>query len=251
MKKALVLASVASCLALTSIASAQWSDNFDSYPSNANINGLGGWQGWGGVAAQSPNTSTAQALSAPNSILVTGNGDTGGPGYSDNVHQYSGYTSGQWRYIANVFIPANYTGNEYFILMNTYADPTGPFNWSVELLMNGTTGQISDDYQTGVGGTIRTGAPVSFVRGAWSQIQVDFDLTADTVSQYYNGTLVASGPWRTTSTSALNLAAVDLYSGSGNGIYFDNLSLTQIPEPGTLSLLALGAVAALRRRRAK
>ena len=157
MRRASVLTCAAAVLGMSVVANAQWSDNFDSYPSNVSINGLGGWQGWGNVPANSPNTSTAQALSAPNSILVTGNASSS-TNYSDNVHKYTGYSSGQWRYTANVFIPTNYTGDEYFILMNQYADPAGPFNWSIEMVMSGTTNQISDDYQTGAAGTLAIGA---------------------------------------------------------------------------------------------
>src|SRR5436305_11843880 len=117
-----VLCGIAALGACSSAALAQWSDNFDSYPSNVNINGLGGWQGWDNSPAQAPITSNAIASSAPNSILVSGLAT--GTTYSDNVHQYSGYTTGQWRYSADLFIPANATGDAYFILLNKYADGT-------------------------------------------------------------------------------------------------------------------------------
>ena len=40
------------------------------------------------------------------------------------------------------------------------------------------------------------------------------------------------------------------YSNNRNGGYIDNIMLTLVPEPGTFSLLALGSLIALRRRRA-
>jgi hypothetical protein len=242
------LAAVA-VFALPQFANAQWSDNFDSYPSDDFFDGLGGWECWDNVLARAPNTSTAQFLSAPNSVLVFG--DVEALRHTDAVRQFSGYNSGQWRCTANLFIPTNYSGNEYFILLNQYTPGGEPKNWSIELLLNGDDDAISDDYQTGHFGVpiVRTGSAVPLTRGVWSQIRVDFDLTADTVTEYYNGTEIATGPWRTYQDSILNLAALDLYSESGDGIYFDNLSLTQIPEPAAAMLVALAVPLLLRRRK--
>src|SRR2546426_5771422 len=142
-RRAMALSFAAAVLGFTSVSYAQWSDNFDSYPSNVNIDGLGGWQGWDNSHNQAPITSNARSLSSPNSVLVSGLATT--TSYSDNVHKYSGYTSGLWRYTANLFVPLNATGDAYFILLNKYND-FGPYDWSVELQLNATTGLITDDF---------------------------------------------------------------------------------------------------------
>ncbi len=69
-----------------------WTDNFDSYATGSQLIGQGGWEGWDNNPAAGALTSSAQALSAPNSAAILG--------ATDLVHQYSGYTSGQWVYTA-------------------------------------------------------------------------------------------------------------------------------------------------------
>ena len=91
-----------------------WSDNFDSYATGSQLHGQGGWKGWDNNPAAGALTSSAQARSAPNSAAIVG--------ASDLVHEYSGYTSGQWVYTAWQYVPTNFTGQSYFILLNTYND---------------------------------------------------------------------------------------------------------------------------------
>ncbi len=210
---------------------AQWSDNFDSYPTGASTQGLGGWKGWDNSAAAAGPTSGAQALSAPNSMNVSGPVDA--------VHEYSGVNAGAWTYTAHQYIPTAFNGSSFFILLNKYAD-LGPYDWSVELQFVGATNTILDDF--------RPENPVNFVRGQWAEIRVEFDLTANTVSHFYNNQLISSGTWTTGGGSTLNLAAVDLYANNTSSIYYDNMSL--VPAPASAALLGLGGLIAGRRRRA-
>ena len=66
-------------------------------------------------------TSGAQSESSPNSAAILG--------ASDLVHEYGGYTSGQWVYTAWQYLPANFAGQSYFILLNTYNDAGSGLNW--------------------------------------------------------------------------------------------------------------------------
>jgi hypothetical protein len=233
-------APVAILAALPAVASAQWSDNFDSYVPGS-INGQGGWQGWQGLASAAGNVVTSPALSAPHSQQITV-GD-------DSVRKYTGVTSGAWTYSTNIFIPSGTTGETYFILLNQYADPSGPFNWSIELLFNLTTNVVYDDLAS-VGLPSPGSASIPLVRDAWVPVRVDFDLTADTFTSYYNNTAVMSGAWkRGSATATATLAAVDLFHNTGTGsVYYDNFNL--VPAPASLALLAMGGVIAGRRRRA-
>ncbi len=207
----------------------QWSDNFDAY-SPGSINGQGGWKGWDGVPSAAGIVTSAISRSAPNSQQINS--------AADSVHLYSGVSSGVWTYTAYQYIPASFTGSTYFILLNTYND-TGPYDWSVELQFLGGTGQVVDD--------LRASNPVSFVRDAWAEIRIDIDLSANTVSQYYNGSLIASGTWTTGTPSVMNLAAVDLFGGTGTDVYYDDMRL--IPAPASAALMGLAGLLSARRRR--
>lgn len=220
----------AALLAMSTVVSAQpWFENFDSYATGSQMHGQGGWSGWDNVPGAGALTSSAQALSAPNSV------DINGP--SDLVHQYSGANSGVWTYTAHMFIPDNFTGTTYFILTNTY-NHGGPYDWSVQLQFPSATPLILDD--------LRTEGAVSYVRNQWAEIRVVADLTNDVCDTYYNGTLLSTGTWTTGSASALNIGGVDLFANGSSSVYYDDLSL--VPEPASLSLLALGGLALLRRR---
>jgi len=217
----------AATFVLSGTAIAAWSDNFDSYASGSNLNGQGGWFGWDGVATCGDVVSSV-ALSSPNSAMID-NGD-------DTVHSYTGVNAGAWTYTAWMFIPDDFTGKTYFILLNTYNNG-GPYSWSVQLTFDAATGKVTDD--------IGSSNSLPFIKGAWTEIKVDFNLTTDTKKIYYGGNLLGASGWK--NDGVLALAAVDLYS-EGSPVYYDDLSL--VPEPGTLAALALGlGTLVLRRRR--
>src|SRR4030067_3611190 len=88
------------------------------------MHGQGGWKGWDNSPAAGALTSDDQARSVPNSVAILG--------ASDLTHPYAGYTSGAWTYTAWQYIPTDFTGTSYFILLNTYNDG-GPYNWSTEV----------------------------------------------------------------------------------------------------------------------
>jgi hypothetical protein len=107
-------------LTLPGTASADWSDNFDSYILGSGLHGQGGWHGWDGSAAADAYVSNLYAYSLPHSASVAG--------ASDIVHEYDGYTTGCWSYSAWQYVPTGFSGISYFILLNTYGN--GPYNRS-------------------------------------------------------------------------------------------------------------------------
>jgi hypothetical protein len=132
------------------------------------------------------------------------------------VHEYAGISAGEWVFTAWQYVPAAFSGTSYFILLNTYADG-GPYDWSVQLRFDGAAGTVTDDF--------RTGDAVSLVRNSWAQIRIEFDLSANTVSQFYNGTRIATGAWTTGPDSLREFAAVDLFANGSGLVYYDDMSL--------------------------
>jgi MYXO-CTERM domain-containing protein len=227
----ILLAAVAG-LALASAAQGQWSDNFDSYAPGS-IDGIGGWHGWDGVPAAAGTVTTDQFRSGPNSQSIVG--------VNDSVRNYTGVTSGAWSYTAWQFIPQDFTGVTDFILNSQYNNG-GPYQWAVQLGFDAATGLVTDDNG-------RASNTVSFLRGTWAEVRVDFDLTANTIAEYYNGSLVASGTWNSVSYPALAFEGVDLFASTGSVVYYDDMSLTQVPAPAGAAILGLGGLLVTRRRR--
>lgn len=76
-----------------------WSENFDSYADGSSMHGQGGWKGWDNDPSWTAYVTSAQARSSPQSVNIAGD--------SDLVHEYSGYTSGDFIYTAYVYIPSD------------------------------------------------------------------------------------------------------------------------------------------------
>lgn len=213
-------------------ASADWSDNFDSYPTGS-VAGQGGWQGWTGNAAVAGTVSTTFASSGPNSLqLVAGN---------DTVQPFTGVNSGSWTLSFQQYLPSSSSGSSWTILMNQYPNN---LNWSVQVLADLSAGLI------GVfdGAGTQQGVTLSLVRDQWVNMRFDINLSANSVTSYYNNTLFGTMPWQ--SGGINQLQGLDLYPDEGAGtaqvgaIYYDNFQLTAVPEPSSLALLLIGGVAA-------
>lgn len=219
-------------------AGAAFMSQFDSLPAGADANGANGWQGWNNVAADAGVISSDFAYEGPNSLLITG--------YTDAVQTFTGATSGQWSLSTKQYIPSGQKGLQYIMILNTYADNAmnNAGMWSTQLKFNLNSGKITDDFRSG-------GPPINIAFDQWADLRVDIDLDANTVSHFYNNTLVSTGSWTRSGASALAIAAVDLYSADNNRAYYDNLSLVQVPAPTTPGAMAIAfaAIAIPTRRR--
>ncbi len=191
-----------------------WSDDFDSYATGSQMHGQGGWKGWDNNIAGGALTSSAQARSAPNSVAILG--------ASDLVHEYSGYTSGFWTYTAWQYVPSGYTGQSYFILLNTYADG-GPYNWSTQVMFDAATAQVVN-----TGTTVGT---LPLITDQWVELRVEIDLVNNKQEFYYNNSLLYSGTWteEVSGAGASNIAAVDLFANGASVVYYDDISLVERP----------------------
>jgi hypothetical protein len=168
---------------------------------------------------------------------------------TDLVHQYFGYNTGHWTYTAWQYIPTGYTGDTYFILLNTYAQPS-TFNWSVQIGFDSATG----NYHCDCGMHPPVEGP--FIYDQWVEIRAEIYLDHDWVQVYYDGELIdnplvadhpilgggyiwTKGVFGTDPAGQLNIAAVDLYGnvagGDGNA-YYDDMTL----EPGSGTVPSMG-----------
>lgn len=224
---------VCSALALLvtcSAASAQWSEDFDSYANGTILDGVGGWKGWDGNSAAAGTVSDNQAFSAPNSIRVSGT--------SDAIHPFSGYTSGVWTFTCQQYIPDNLDSLTYFILNDVYNDG-GPYDWAVEMHMDPSTGLVTEAIHN-------DGSSTPIVYNQWVEISTLIDLDNNYMETYYNGAMLASGDWDFGGDGLVELQNVDLYAPHAVDVYYDNFTL--VPAPGGLALMGLG-LCTLRRRR--
>jgi hypothetical protein len=208
------LGGAAALMVIAGGASAQWSDNFDSYSDGQLLDGVGGWAGWDDIGFDAPYASSAQSRSAPLSAAV-------GNGYTDGVHPYSGYTSGQWVYTAYIYIPSGLEGPTYYILQDVY-NHGGPYDWSVQMVFDVTTGEVHDDMQDFYG---QGSNYLPFSYDEWVEIRSEIDLDANYVETYYDGQLLSSGEWDTLLDGAVEIANVDLYGPHNATVYYDDMSL--------------------------
>jgi hypothetical protein len=216
----------------------RWADDFDSYTDGQFLDGDptdGGWYGWDDDPAFGAFVTSAQALSSPHSVDIVGD--------TDLVHEYSGYTTGQWTYIAWQYIPEDFVGESAFILLNTYSHG-GDKSWSTQLRFNADQGMVISDFDN---------SELPLILGQWVEIRVEIDLDADIQDIFYDGSLLVSKSWKdgVTGGGVANIAAVDLFANFATSVYYDDISLTgDTPIPalccqGALSWSAAEAGASL------
>jgi len=139
------------------------------------------------------------------------------------------------------YIPTESTsGVSYFVLNNAYVDGGNGTAWAGETSFDLAANTLKDDFGTGT---------LSIVRDQWVELRFDINLDANTVNLYYNGTQYGSREWAGTG-APVGIAAVDLYSDVSQNVYYDNISLSAVPEPGSASLfVVLGLVGGIVRKR--
>jgi hypothetical protein len=191
-----------------------WADSFDTYATDSQLHGQGGWKGWNNSPAAGAFTTDDQARSLPNSVDIVGGADL--------VHEYTGFNSGQYVYTAWQYIPSSFTGQTYFILLNTYVD-NGTNNWSTQVCFNSNTDMLYDD----TGATCTSGDSLPIVYDEWVEIRVEIDLDADTQTFYYGGQMLYQAGWtgHVSTGGVLNIAAVDLFANNATSVYYDDISL--------------------------
>jgi MYXO-CTERM domain-containing protein len=215
--------------AFSATASANWYEDFDSYQTGSGLHGQGGWAGWEGDPQWDAYVTDLYSRSAPNSLESTLN--------TDIVQEFAGYTSGQWTLTAWQYVPEDFAGESYIVLLNTYG--VGVHNWSAQLRFD-DEGFVESEFE---------GNQTDLIYEQWVEVRFEIDLDADVQDIYYDGNLLSSKSWTdgVSGGGALNIGAVDIFANGASPIYWDDMSL--VPTPGALALLGAGLLGARRRRR--
>ncbi|UCD74916.1 MAG: hypothetical protein JSV91_14155 [Phycisphaerales bacterium] len=219
---------------LSSATHAGWYDGFDTYADGQWLDGGaddGGWKGWFNDPAFGAQVTSAYWYSSPHSVDIVGNADL--------VHEFAGADYGQWIFTAWQYVPDNFSGLSYFILLNTYNDAGSGLNWSTQVSFDSSTGLVNSEFE---------GATLPMITGQWVELRVEIDLDNDWQEFYYGGNLLTAKSWSdgVSGGGALNIGAVDLFANGATSVYYDNMSL--VPTPGAGVLLVLGLAARRRRR---
>jgi len=205
----LLLGAIALFTYLPTTAQADWADDFEAYEVGSGLHGQGGWEGWNADPAFDAFVSDLYAHGGTNSAEIQ-------PA-TDIVHEYSGYTTGIWEYVAWMYIPDNYSGETSFIMLNTYV-VNGTNNWSLEVYFSG--GTVTAPYTD-------PAAALPMITDQWVELKVMIDLDNDIQTFYYGGDMLYEASWTDGATGggALNIGAVDLWGNNASPVYYDDMSL--------------------------
>jgi hypothetical protein len=190
-----------------------WLENFDSYTNGQFLDGGaddGGWKGFCNNPSYGAYVTNAQSHTSPNSVEINGTVDL--------VHEYEGYTSGTLPYRCLQYIPANFSGESYFILLSEYDDSGSTNIWTVQLRFDSDLDVVESEF---------TGEQAPLVYDTWVEIECYIDLDTDWLQIYYNGALLSDHAWtdtvQGTGGGTLNVAAVDLFANGATSVYYDDM----------------------------
>jgi len=223
-------------------ASAQFSDNFESYaassagtvfttgPANA-----GGWKQWAGAA-------NSHTLCFDTGAAISAHGGTKFVGTqlnSDLVHEFA-LTSGFWDITAWTYVPGSASPNpmgdsQWLVLLNNYAD-AGGWIWATQIEFDPSLGRVRADAGISVvTGTVQAvEVPMQF--DAWKQVRLEVDLTNNVATLFYDNVQMgdpfnwALGPFgQNAATTPPAIDAIDLYANDTTVpgfMYWDDVSIT-------------------------
>lgn len=200
-------------------ASRTWVDNFDTYTNGQLLDGTpddGGWKGWDNDPQFYGTVTNEQSLSTPHSVKIELS--------SDLVHEYEGYTSGEWVYTAWQYVPTDFVGESYYMLLSSYTDGAGSNNkWALVIRFDSIS-QIVESEDDAVTTPLLT--------GQWIELRTEIDLDSDWFKFYYNDYLLIQKEWTACWNNAgdgfLVIDAVDLFANGASKVFYDNMSLVPL-----------------------
>lgn len=231
-----ILPALAAC-ATAPFASAQWSDNFESYALNSAIEGQGGWHNWDSSGGQQTinrvvgTTGTITPFQGSRMLSVVGS-QVAGNFLSDTVHEMNGpYNAGAggFTFTTRQYIPTSFSGETYVIMLNEYADFGGPYDWSFQCSFNASSALVRMDVFNQAAATIVNGDQV-IAFDQWAELKVEIDLNNNMAKSFYNGVQMWDFVWSDVlgAGGSTAIAALDLFPATEftSNIYFDVFSLS-------------------------
>lgn len=230
---------LATTLGFAALASAQYSDGFETYVAGTDINGQGGWEQWDLTGVTESVVSTAFAHTGTQSLATFQN--------ADKVQDWGGaYVAGQWRHSTWVYVPSTNVDPQWWVLLSAYApgcNAGGTCFWTAQAQVNPAVpeffAQVGPSLCTGLTQFALT-APLVF--DAWTEIAIEVDLNSvpQSAQLYYNGSPLGD-PFDyeqgvSTGSGTGGLDTVDLYANdnvSVEQVYWDDVTVTQ-SSPGNV-----------------
>jgi hypothetical protein len=191
-----------------------WEENWDSYSNGQDVHGVGGWKGWDNDSDYSAKVTNNQSRSSPNSIDIRGNADL--------VREYDGLSSGTWTFTDYIYVPSDFEGLSYFILLSKYEDGGGQEGneWALQVRFDSTTQEVVAEHD---------GEILPLITDEWVEMRVEIDLEADWFECYYGGDLLQEKEWTATPNNdfqgILNIGAIDLFANGATTVYHDDLTI--------------------------
>ena len=183
-----------------------------------------------------------------------------------------GVTANQIVFGASQDLPISTAAGIYefsFDMLASGASVTNTGQWGLYLLDSNFNAIATLGFYGGFGGLVGAGTATDeyFAPGpsynTWANYKLTLNLTAKTMSVALNGAPVSSmqglaiSGYSTSSTLTMAVggqvpvAATPFYTTTPERAYFDNLTVSSAPEPGSLVLLALGGTLVIVQRRRK
>lgn len=200
------------------IESLLWADGFEEYTAGEDVIDQGGdWFGWDANTNAGGLVVTEQFRSGSKSLAVAGS--------SDIVQSIANATSGSLVISAWQYIPSDFVGKPFFILLFKYND-NGPYGWSTQVMFDSFFSEVAFRRSSSPPSDVGR-LPLSTDR--WVQIKVIIDLDRNFQSVIYDGHVLGIKEWTTSTNLAdLKLDAINLYANGSSTIYYDDISLTRV-----------------------
>ena len=214
---------------------AGWADGFDTYSDGQFLDGGdddGGWVGWDDVPSAGAYVTSEKYRSPPHSLNC--NGPT------DLVQIWDEFNSGVWNFSAWLFVPDDFEGSSYFLLLSVYTHGGGQEGnqWAVQLDMNSFDGVIESEHQ---------GFTLPLITGRWVRFNMVIDLDTDWVDMYYDDQLLDYREWTAgpnlLMTGELNIACIDIYANGATPVYWDDVYIQAYGSEPEADLVASGNLA--------
>lgn len=260
---------VVTLFAASSFARAQvlYSEGFETYTSGNVLPPQGGWIDFGG--SQTIIVSSTQAHTGLNSMRLSEGTDTQGG-------TTTGYGSDIYRNFVGAPISSGIVNLRFFQFVQTGVDSVSHMYFSTKAMDGSAAGFQAGLWllsSSGTGGAVVPGtsliatrgatdtplaAPVAQVFGAWAEHNLTVNLGTNTFSYSYNGApVITSAVWDTVPADGISFGGINFWMQNGNAnavnnfVFFDDFTLTQVPEPSSIALTGIGLAGAAwwRRRR--